>query len=31
MRMHANRFGALLTLRFGLGGDETIEPIQRTA
>jgi hypothetical protein len=31
MRMHANRFGALLTLRFGLARDETIEPIQRTA
>lgn len=29
--MHAKRFDALLTLRFGLGGDETIEPIQRTA
>ena len=29
--MHAKWFDALLTLRFGLGGDETIEPIQRTA
>jgi hypothetical protein len=29
--MHAKRFDALLTLRFGLARDETIEPIQRTA
>ena len=31
MRMHAKRFDALLTMRFGLVRDETIEPIQRTA
>ena len=31
MRMHVKRFDALLTMRFGLARDETIEPIQRTA